>query len=840
MSKSKQQRRQQQAKPKPQRSSPPKLCTKEMSVPLTAPVSTCDSSSASWSEMALGSSESSAGGAGATQEHDMVTFHRLNEGGAEGNSGGPRRSPPQLTLTVEPAPAPAPAVPPVDIPWRLVDPDSTSNPMQEALSHSLALMEQRMYGRHAKNAPTTSNTAAHHHHRRTMSALPIGQVHAQGGGLHARAATFAGGRGDDGAVAVAARNAFWKQTPPPPATVASGSFDDDNDFHDDEVSGPRERGICGRRQRVAFEGYFPEEDKTGAADTAVATDGGDFDSACVSSSIQEEEEDGVVNVNDAVRRSFFDGDGADEEDGADSDDMIFDFDDIQVVMGSGLQQEELGSEEFDALLHPNVLDTLADFDLSYTDLGGGGGLDAGQKQQQPTTPTSPKPLAGRKRSFTQACTWDNVGPKALSEISASLLAGGGWEGVQAPPAPGTPPGAFTVNPPGPACSSVPPAAAAAAAAAPPKQEAGDRLVGGYNRKAPGAVGCGKGRRGSGAGAGTGGEGAGKRPLNPERMERKASREKRRREEVNEKFDQLMEVLEDAEVTSGLEPPASKEGGKAGPACINGRRVEVLSRTINIIKKLLQARRQSLAAAAAAAAAAGEEEEPVPHSPGNAAVDQEGASAAASAVCDSPGGGSAPSASFTANAAANAAAEVADAACSAPEPEARGAAETAAATPQAVVHHVAMPMSGHHASLMMPPGFAGIQAPHGMPPGQHGLPGHQGQPIFIAVPMYMPQGQGVTSSSSSAATASDNAAQAPASAAAAPLLPAVPAATPSAADAPSAVVAETKEAVGMAPPVKWAIPAGMGFPQMSLQMPQFVAQALSAEEGDENPTHAVCA
>lgn len=31
-----------------------------------------------------------------------------------------------------------------------------------------------------------------------------------------------------------------------------------------------------------------------------------------------------------------------------------------VGMGSGLQQEELEPEEFDGLLHPNVLDTLAD------------------------------------------------------------------------------------------------------------------------------------------------------------------------------------------------------------------------------------------------------------------------------------------------------------------------------------------------------------------------------------------------------------------------------------------------------------------------------------------------
>ena len=179
----------------------------------------------------------------------------------------------------------------------------------------------------------------------------------------------------------------------------------------------------------------------------------------------------------------------------------------------------------------------ASSDFSYADLGGGGGLDAAQKQHQ-QLPNSPKPLAGRKRSFTQACTWDNLGPKALSEISASLLAGGGgsggWEGVQTPPTAS----AVGVDAPGSSCSAVPPsfmadsasaaAAGAAAAAAPKKQEVG-RSLGGHNRKAPAAAGgCSKGRRGAGAG---GGEGAGKRPLNPERMERKASREKRRREEV---------------------------------------------------------------------------------------------------------------------------------------------------------------------------------------------------------------------------------------------------------------------------------------------------------------------
>lgn len=151
-----------------------------------------------------------------------------------------------------------------------------------------------------------------------------------------------------------------------------------------------------------------------------------------------------------------------------------------------------------------------------------------QKQQQLPAPPTPKPLAGRKRSFTQACTWDNLGPKALSEISASLLAAGGWEGVQAPAITG----AIGVDAPGPipvGCSS-----ASTEVAEESKQAAGRLPGGGNNRKSPpDTAGCsGKGRRGpGGAGAGSGVERAGKRPLNPERMERKASREKRRREEV---------------------------------------------------------------------------------------------------------------------------------------------------------------------------------------------------------------------------------------------------------------------------------------------------------------------
>ena len=59
--------------------------------------------------------------------------------------------------------------------------------------------------------------------------------------------------------------------------------------------------------------------------------------------------------------------------------------------------------------------------------------------------------------------------------------------------------------------------------------------------------------------------------------------------VNEKFEQLQQVLEEAESTSGLEPPVAPEGQTAANACINGRRVEVLSRTITVLNKMLRER-----------------------------------------------------------------------------------------------------------------------------------------------------------------------------------------------------------------------------------------------------------
>ncbi|CBJ30965.1 expressed unknown protein [Ectocarpus siliculosus] len=171
-----------------------------------------------------------------------------------------------------------------------------------------------------------------------------------------------------------------------------------------------------------------------------------------------------------------------------------------------------------------------------------------------------------------------------------------------------------------------------------------------------------------------------------------------------------------------------------------------------------------------------------------------------------------------------------------------------------MHHVAMSVSGHHPSMMMAPGFTGVPG-HSVPSPQHGIPGHPGGPIFFAVPMYIPQGQGMPAAATAATAAAESAAQAPAATAvAAPSLAATaaaaadPAPTPVAEAAAAAAAAaapgvvDATEAVP-APSGKktWAVPAGMGYQSMmTLQMPQFVTQALSGEEGNEKPTHAVCA
>lgn len=332
------------------------------------------------------------------------------------------------------------------------------------------------------------------------------------------------------------------------------------------------------------------------------------------------------------------------------------------------------------------------------------------------------------------------------------------------------------------------------------------------------------------------------------------------------------MLDEAEATSGLEP-ASAEEGKAGTtnACINGRRVEVLSRTIKILKKLLEEKRNALSggatlAAAAAAPAGGcsgggptcgkeeneEEEGPVLHSLLEKFSGEEKASlpaetAGASAPpgvpnCQGPTAGLSRSSSSEEDpAAAAATAEGKDGFRLHEAPAAMATGSGTANPPPPLVHHMAMPVPGghHHAPIMMPPGYAGMSAPHGMP-------GHPGQPIFIAVPMYMPQGQSMAPHAPSPGTAAESAVgQASPAAHSLSNLPGSAAAEASSTQAEAAlrVAAENmKKAMGATMAKEgWAMPAGLGYPSMTtLQMPQFVTQALSSEEADETPTHAVCA
>lgn len=196
-------------------------------------------------------------------------------------------------------------------------------------------------------------------------------------------------------------------------------------------------------------------------------------------------------------------------------------------------------------------------DFSYADLGEATGSEAPlqQQQQQPQ-----QKLSGRKRSLPQSCSWDNLSPKAISEMSASLLAGSGWDvgsitnininhtnsnNSPQQPAQITTPACGARDAPAAAASARlcsgnnshghPPVAVGATASAAVKpqqqQQAGKNN---NNGKAHAGAGYSKGRRGAGAGAAAAGGGAGsaKRLLNPDRMERKASREKRRREEAS--------------------------------------------------------------------------------------------------------------------------------------------------------------------------------------------------------------------------------------------------------------------------------------------------------------------
>lgn len=243
--------------------------------------------------------------------------------------------------------------------------------------------------------------------------------------------------------------------------------------------------------------------------------------------------------------------------------------------------------------------------------------------------------------------------------------------------------------------------------------------------------------------------------------------------MNDRFDQLLQVLEEAEATSGLEPPILTEGQAAMNACINGRRVEVLSRTISVLKKLLRERRQFS-----------------PDAKDVGCTSNQGHGDKTMVDCGH--------ASTTGGDVVNT-----EAATGSTQPPS--------------TQHVAVPVHGH-ASLSVPPGFLGM--PHGTMSAA-GVPnGLSGQTIFIALPMYMPPGQGVPSVDGQAQTA----VPAPAT---------INASGPRAGENVGDNVEGAKKCA--------ILPPSVGFQSMvPLQMPQFVTQVLATDDGDEKTTHAVCA
>lgn len=141
---------------------------------------------------------------------------------------------------------------------------------------------------------------------------------------------------------------------------------------------------------------------------------------------------------------------------------------------------------------------------------------------EPDAKVGCSPSGGRKRSYSQA--WDALSPKALSELTSGLLAGG-WDNALGSLGPSSPHDASgaKVN-----CS-------AAGPMTPPCDAGGNpRRYVAAEQPAQELPGVARGGGGGGAIKGCKGRRVGsatKRPLKPDRMERKATREKRRREEV---------------------------------------------------------------------------------------------------------------------------------------------------------------------------------------------------------------------------------------------------------------------------------------------------------------------
>ncbi|CAB1103788.1 unnamed protein product [Ectocarpus sp. CCAP 1310/34] len=240
----------------------------------TAPISTCTSniSAVSWSEQTtvVGSSDSSTGASG------MAAFPRLGHKSSpelklDIVAGDAPAAVLETRLTVAPAPTPAP---PMDIPWRLLDPDSATTPMQEALNHSLGQMELRMSGRHTtKNSTACRRKDYSQFHRRTQSALPVSRADAPTVDIRPTIPLGGGGRVEnDDDDAGGAPSSFWKLTPPAPrpsggsGAVAHAAVKSRPRF--DFPNSPRESRPAGRGH-FGFEGYFAAE-STAAAESAAA------------------------------------------------------------------------------------------------------------------------------------------------------------------------------------------------------------------------------------------------------------------------------------------------------------------------------------------------------------------------------------------------------------------------------------------------------------------------------------------------------------------------------------------------------------------------------------------
>ncbi|CAM9640982.1 unnamed protein product [Choristocarpus tenellus] len=381
----------------------------------------------------------------------------------------------------------------------------------------------------------------------------------------------------------------------------------------------------------------------------------------------------------------------------------------------GLRQKDLGDEDLDRMLQSNVLDALVDLDFSQAELDG------------IVHRSSPAEGRGRKRSLSFG--WEDAEQPLESTHEAQSKVGQGMATMS------------------------------------------DHMLGleGREMSAEPQI----------AGTGDRKDGKGKRVLKPERMERKAIREKRRREEVNTKFEQLLVVLKAAEALAGM-APSSHDPNSVTPSSSAMRRVEMLSRTIAVLKKFMAKQRSSCSS----------QQTPETQIVGKELVAAHHTNVSVAPAPATSQGWSAPSGTVTT------------------QPT------VAAGTPSA----------------------PGVTSYH---PSPSRMPGLQGQPFFIAVPMFMPNPAGVVSSAACSApigTVTPN------------VVSRVEKNTP---------VPALMTGFSPSPPRKASIPAGSkhggmnlsgaaaavaaGFPpMMPVPMPQFAAQALTSDGDDEEPTHAVCA